>query len=317
MAVLVYKLNKRSLGEPLLADLSAQARTRSVYASTTIEGNPLALTAVKALLKQKPERLSQSEREVVNYNRALVMLEPKTFSERTVLALHKAVMKDLLVTEKCGAYRKEPVFVHDPRTGEIVFLPPDHDDVPALMQDLYAFVEAEKTLDPVILAGLFHKQFALVHPFIDGNGRTVRLASTLLLRDLGVNLFALLSFENYYNQNVARYFKNVGGQGSYYDLKVDFTPWLEYFAEGILQELVRLEKILAKKQAQDLRLKTHHKTLLSYLEEHGFITDKDYAKLVDRAKATRALDFKLLLEAGLIERKGRGPGTFYTLAEEP
>ena len=47
------------------------------------------------------------------------------------------------------------------------------------------------------------------------------------------------------------------------------------------------------------------------------MTDKDYARLVDRAKATRALDFKFLLDAGLIERRGRGPGTYYTPAEAP
>ena len=270
IAVLVHKLNQHSLGELLLIDLSTQAGVRSTYASTTIEGNPLALTAVKALVKRRPENLSQSEQEVVNYNSVLAKLKAETFSERTVLALHKGVMKDLLVTEKRGAYRKEPVFIHDPSTGEVVFLPPDHGDVPELMKSLYAFVEAHKTLDPVIVAGLFHKQFALVHPFIDGNGRTVRLASTLLLRDLGINLFDLLSFENYYNQNVTRYFQNVGGQGSYYDLEVDFTPWLEYFAEGISQELMRLEQTLTTKQTQTLRLKDHHKALLSYLERTRF-----------------------------------------------
>ena len=319
IAVLVHDLNKASVGEPLRVALSAQARTQSVYASTTIEGNPLALTAVKALLKRKPERLSQSEQEVINYNRALTELETQTFSERTVLALHDTVMTDLLFKEKRGAYRKEPVFIHDPRTLEVVFLLPDHGDVQGLMDDLYTFVEARRELAPVILAGLFHKQFALVHPFIDGNGRTVRLASTLLLRDLGVDLFSLLSFEDYYNQNVTRYFQYVGGQGDFYEVRdqVDFTPWLEYFAEGIALELGRLEANLARKRAQTLCLREHHILILNHLREHGFMSDRDYAKLVDRAKATRALDFKFLLDAGLIERKGRGPGIYYILTETP
>ena len=90
-------------------------------------------------------------------------------------------------------------------------------------------------------------------------------------------------------------------------------PGFEYFAEGILPELTRLEKLLTRRGAQ-VRLKGHHKVVLAYLEERGFMTDKDYARLVDRAKATRALDFKFLLDAGLIERRGKGPGTHYTPA---
>ena len=88
---------------------------------------------------------------------------------------------------------------------------------------------------------------------------------------------------------------------------------LEYFAAGILYELQRLEKRLELEASKALRLKKHHRVLLAYLEQHGSITDKEYAGLVDRAKATRALDFRFLLEAGLLERRGRGPGTYYVL----
>ncbi|UCH27367.1 MAG: Fic family protein [Trueperaceae bacterium] len=315
IAVLVADLNKYSPDETVTMRLMDEAQAQSVYASTTIEGNPLALTAVKALLKRHPRHLRQSEQEILNYNTALTELQTKSFSERTVLGIQKTVMKNLLVKEKTGAYRKEPVFIHDPRTREVIFLPPDHADVPKLMRRLFAFVKANRDVDPVILAALFHKQFVLIHPFIDGNGRSVRLASTLLLRDLGINLFKLLSFENYYNQNVTRYFMLVGEKGNYYDLNVDFTPWLEYFAEGILSELRRLEKMLERNEAKILRLKDHHKVILNFLKEQGSMTDREYARLVDRAKATRALDFKYLLNAGLIDRRGKGPATYYVLAE--
>ena len=244
IAILVHDLNKRSPNQTVEMELLSEARAVSAYASTTIEGNALPLTAVKQLLKQTPKRLQQSEREVVNYNHALSRLENKFFSERLVLAIHKDVMNGLLVKEKCGAYRKEPVFVHNPRTGEVIFLPPDYQDVAALMCDLFAFINNHQDVDPVILAGLFHKQFVIIHPFIDGNGRTVRLATTVLLRDLGLNLFNLLSLENYYNNDISRYFTYVGEHGDYEDIKPDFTNWLEYFASGILDELLRLQKRL-------------------------------------------------------------------------
>ena len=54
---------------------------------------------------------------------------------------------------------------------------------------------------------------------------------------------------------------------------------------------------------------TYHIKALDLIEKKGFITDKDYAKLTERAKATRSLDFKKLIEMSLIERKGKA--TYY------
>jgi Fic family protein len=197
----------------------------------------------------------------------------------------------------------------------VVYLPPDHADVPPLVDDLLAFVQANQDrLDPVILAGLLHKQLAIIHPFIDGNGRTARLAAKLLLARLGMNTFNLFSFESYYNQNVTRYFQQVGVLGNYYELVdgLDFSPWLEYFAGGILDELLRVEKELERRQATpETTLQPYHQLILDYIDDHGLITDKAYAALTDRAKATRTLDFNKLMEMGLITRQGQGRATYY------
>ena len=114
----------------------------------------------------------------------------------------------------------------------------------------------------MILAGIFHKEFVIIHPFVDGNGRTARLATKVLLAKMGLNTFNLFSFENYYNQNVTKYFQEVGLAGNYYDIKdqVDFTPWLEYFTDGIIDELLRVEKELEKETiSPDTALREYHK----------------------------------------------------------
>ena len=117
-----------------------------------------------------------------------------------------------------------------------------------------------------------------------------------------------------YNKNVTRYFQQVGVFGNDYDLvdTLDFTAWLEYFADGILDELLRLEKSLTQTTATpDSRLQAYHQQLLAHIDQHGFITDRDYAKLTERAKATCSLDFKKLIDLGLIERHGRGRSIYY------
>ncbi len=318
ITLLVHELNKRAWPDVILAQFQTKAEEISTYASTSIEGNPLPLTEVKRLLKNRPEQVRQSEREVLNYNEALVALRgawERPLTSSLLLHIHRQVTVGLLPDHQSGQFRREPVIIHDPRTRDVIYLPPDYDDVPALVEGLLAFVTANRSiLDPVVLAGLFHKQLVVIHPFVDGNGRTTRLATKLLLAGLGVDTFNLFSFENFYNQNVSRYFQQVGVLGNYYDMvdQLDFTPWLEYFAGGILDELQRVEKELERHQASpDNTLHDHHQLILDYIDRHGFITDKDYAALTDRAKATRTLDFNKLIDLGLIVRQGRGRSTHY------
>jgi Fic family protein len=170
IAVLVHELNKRALPQVILVELQAEALAVSAYASTGIEGNPLPLTEVRRLLKQQPAQARQSELEVLNYNRALTALSAdwqRPLTADLLLQIHAQVMTGLLPPHQNGRFRQEPVAIHNPRTGDVVYLPPDHADAPALVDDLLAFAQAQRgELDPVVLAGLLHKQLVVIHPFI-------------------------------------------------------------------------------------------------------------------------------------------------------
>ena len=63
-------------------------------------------------------------------------------------------------------------------------------------------------------------------------------------------------------------------------------------------------------------LKPYHHKILEFITQKGFITDRDYATLGDRARQTRRLDFNKLIELGLIVRKGKGKSTYYVLKEK-
>lgn len=322
---LVQILNQRHFPDVVLVELQKAAEAISTYASTSIEGNPLPLTDVKAILKHRPENIRDSEREVLNYNEILKEINrklekgPMPVTLGLILSIRKKVTNKLLPAYQGGKLRVDPVFVNDPRERKTIYWPPDAQDVPALVEELIQFVNANKNkIDPLILAGLFHKQMVIIHPFMDGNGRTTRLITKILLADMGLNTFNLFSFENYYNQNITRYFETVGVRGNYYDIveQVNFTTWLEYFTGGIIDELLRVEKILPTggipPQAQ---LTPYHQKIIEFIKQRGFIRDRDYAALVDRAKPTRRLDFNKLIELGLIEREGKGKNTYYILKE--
>lgn len=322
---IVFELNASRFPNIVLLEFQRNAEAVSAYASTSIEGNPLPLTEVKKILKSKPEFIRNSEKEILNYNRALQELNERIDKDNLslkldiILHIHQQVVEGLLPDLKIGKLRDEPVFVNNPKTGQPVYLPPNAQDVKPLVDDLISFIHTNKNkINPLVLAGLFHKQIVIIHPFIDGNGRTTRLITKLLLTEMGLDTFNLFSFENYYNNNVTRYFQMVGLIGNYYDIveTIDFTPWLEYFTEGIIDELLRVSKLLPTVSVNpESELKPYHILILESIKSKGFITDKDYSKLVDRAKATRTLDFRKLINTGLIIRKAKGKSTYYILLD--
>jgi len=74
------------------------------------------------------------------------------------------------------------------------FVPPNARKVPDMIGELLAYVNANPDgYDLVTLATLFHHRFVWIHPFNDGNGRTVRLAFNLLLMRAGYPPAVILS----------------------------------------------------------------------------------------------------------------------------
>lgn len=318
----VGEIRSYSLSDRDLARLEVEARELSSYASTSIEGNPLPLTDVKRLLKTSKENVRDTEREVLNYNKALRALYAEVRSGKFQLNVEMLERVQGQVVEglmdnpsQCGALRKAPVIIHNPRKiDEIVFIPPDSKDVKKLASDLFIFIKDNfGKIDPVILAAIFHRQCVIIHPFIDGNGRTTRLLTTAVLGKAGLDLFEIFSFENYYNRNITAYFQAVGLEGDYYDLieEIDFSDWLEYFADGILDELRRVRKVLPERSRVKPRLEPHHRKILKYIEEHDSISQREYGSISSRSLASRKLDFDKLIKLGLIETKGTGRGTYY------
>lgn len=322
IATTLAELDHLRLSGPVLYELEKVGTITSAYSSTSIEGNSLPITEVKKLLKSIPRNLRDSEREVVNYNAAILQLNKEVsrpnfeFSVDLILQIHRLVMHKLLPKGQTGRLRNQPVFVNDPKLRKTIYWPPDHGDVEPLLLNLITFLNKNTDrIDPLILAGIFHKQFMIIHPFLDGNGRTGRLATKVLLANMGYDFFNIFSFENYYNQNVARYFEMVGIKGDFYDHKtILYTNWLEYFAEGILDEILRVRKQINLQTVVPQRtLSQDQQKIIEHIQKAGFIQDADYARLTKRAKATRILDFKKLIDLGRIERYGAGRATYYKL----
>ncbi len=103
-----------------------------------------------------------------------------------LLAMQRALLQTS-APSIAGRWRTEQVWIggdgYGPHGAE--FVPPHHDDVPGLIDDLLSF--CARTDVPVLVhAALAHAQFETVHPFADGNGRTGRALVHALLRRRGL-----------------------------------------------------------------------------------------------------------------------------------
>jgi Fic family protein len=86
-------------------------------------------------------------------------------------------------------------------------------------------------------AAVAHYQYATIHPYYDGNGRTARLLTTLILHLGGYGLKGLYALEEYYAQDLSSYYNalTVGPSHNYYlgRAEADITGWVAYFVQGM------------------------------------------------------------------------------------
>lgn len=189
---LIEKRDRLSKGRPLPA--SALARIREeisiewTYNSNSIEGNTLNLQETRMVLQDGITVRGVSLREhfeAHNHEKAISYLyslvnEKYTLRSIDILSLHGLIMRSI-EDEFAGRLRNGGVRI----TGAN-FIPPNAQKVAALLDDLVAFAnENPLEVNDVILSTLFHHRFVWIHPFFDGNGRTVRLAMNLLLMRKG------------------------------------------------------------------------------------------------------------------------------------
>lgn len=161
------------------------------------------------------------------------------------------------------------------------------------MKQLVEWIEASEAteLPCPIRAGIAHYQFATIHPYYDGNGRTARLLTTLILHLGGYGLKGLYSLEEYYARDLGGYYDaiTVGPSHNYYEgrAKAYITGWIEYFCAGMADsfESVKLRTQDAAQRGEFdqsillRRLDPRQRKALALFKNSTTITSRDAALL--------------------------------------
>ncbi len=280
----------------VLASLRETARLYTTHYSTMIEGKRLDPDQVEVVLKHQghfPGR-ERDEHEIKGYYAALTQVEKwaaqgVNITEKMIQTLHALVIAKGKKNTKPTPYRDGQNVIRDGRTKRIVYMPPEAKDVKSLMTGLVNWMNKNRELPCPIVAGIAHYQFATIHPYYDGNGRTARLLTTLILHLGGYDLKGLYSLEEYYARNLDAYYEaiSVGESHNYYmgRARADITKWVEYFVDGMATSfenvLKRMDEVQDSPDQSALirKLDPKQRKALELFQEFETITSRQIGEL--------------------------------------
>ena len=319
-------LEAAKLSEDWVAKMQARALVLEAHHTTHIEGTHLSLDQSEKLLagKTMPGADAEDVKELLNYRQAFdfvtnYVLSQGPITEGLIREIHRQLVEGVRRNSAdTGKYRTIQNYVANSITKEIIYTPPTAYDVPMLMTELVDWLQNEKSIPPVLIAGIVQFQLVHIHPFLDGNGRAARLLSTLYLYRSGYDFKKLVSISKYYDRNRVDYYQAIQ---SVRNDNMDMTLWLEYFAKALETQMreIQLKGTYAMKLdvlVLKYKLSERQKQVLeNLLERKEDFTIKDYVLLcpeVNRRSLQR--DLSNLIEKGLILQKGIKKAARYQLS---
>jgi Fic family protein len=238
-----------------------------------------------------------------------------------LLAVHARLTRGTLPDAHVGVLRTQQNWIggsaHNPCRAAFVPSPPEH--VPALMDDLVAYINADQH-SPLVQAAIAHAQFETIHPFVDGNGRVGRALIQMILRRrrLAPNVVPPVSL-----LLAADTRSYIGALTSYRHVGLPDEPlrstgcheWLHTFAAATHAASDRgLEHIGRARQLGDqwherlapVRANSAAEALITALRGMPIVTVETAAQLIDRSTVRTAEAINRFVEAGILVQRNPG-----------
>ena len=218
-------------------------KIRSIHSSLRIEANSLTFNQVKDVINGKmvigPQKEIQEVKNAYNAYEMINKVDPYSIDD--LKKIH-GIMTYLTV-EESGDFRKGDEGVMD---GDIcIFIAPKPEYVDKLMRQLFDFIKRNKDIiHPLILSSVFHYEFVFIHPFSDGNGRTVRLWQNILLTKWKP-IFEYVPIETAIKKYQNDYYKAIANCNA----KGDSTEFIEFMLkmiDEVLDDLIKNANIEIK-----------------------------------------------------------------------
>jgi Fic family protein len=315
-----------------MGSLRRQVRASSIESSTSIEGFTVSPEEALALMSGRlvAEPGDEDRQAVACYSRAMdhvgtMAVDPEfRWLDRVILDLHFDAcyfQRD----KDPGLWRLGPIGVTGP-DGSLEYRGPDAGDVVGLMEEVLSWLAAgDLEADVFVRAAVAHLNVISVHPFRDGNGRIARIVQSLVLARGGLGSPEFFSIEEYLGGHTREYYAALREtQGGSYQPDRDATRWIAFCLDAHVAQarrrLAQIEEAAARwERLEDLVSQRGWPDRMVIALEQSLLGGTDRSRYGDEADvspATASADLRRLLDAGLVEQRGRARSSSYVASTE-
>lgn len=308
-------LDAASLSADWIRRMSDRALLLEAHHTTHIEGTQLTLEQSERVWKGGRVDAADAEdvRELLNYRDAFELVSDYLESgapvtEGLIREIHRELVEGVRGGKaQPGTYRLVQNYVANSHTGSIIYTPPPPGDVPALMRELVEWLREDTAIHPILVAGIAQFQLVHIHPFVDGNGRTSRLLSTLCLYRSGYDFKRLFTISEYYDRDRPAFYRALQ---TVREQEMDLTGWLEFFLLGLATQLQEVKTrgeaaIRSDIVAMTHRLNERQTWMIQELTFAGDLQIRDFeTRFPHVSRRTLQRDLSDLEDKGLVRRTG-------------
>lgn len=237
-----------------LEELMERTYVQSVEASNKIEGITTTKDRLIGLVNDTIEPMNTNEASIIGYRDALTVINESydviPVTKNYILQIHK-ILFDHLNTPMKGRTKNVQNYisaVYPNGETKVLFTPLSPFETPTALElicEEYKKAIQELEVEPLILIPVFIHDFLCIHPFIDGNGRSSRLLTTLLLYQNGFKISKYISLEALIDQDVEKYYEVLNhASNQWYEGSEDVVPVIKYMLGIILKAYKMLEDYL-------------------------------------------------------------------------
>lgn len=317
--------------EEFLRELKELSTIQSIGSSARIEGSKLQDGEIKSLIADLDINKLKScdEEEVTGYYEVFDLIyenyESLFLSESYIKQLHGILLKySSKDTRHRGAYKSlsnKVVAKYQDRSSKIVFDTTEPYLTKKAMADLLDWTNERLSyqgIHPLMVMAAFVYEFLSIHPFQDGNGRLSRLLTNLLMMKSGYKFIQYISFEHVIEQRKKEYYQNLmETQSKRFTEEENLGIWFLYFLDCIENLISKLQAKLNEKpdtcsKADSISLESVQEQIYTFFKENKTAKVASLVKAFPKIpRATIKYSLTRLVDLGLINRNGRGRGTWY------